>query len=62
MMQISIMSGLLMFLKLQQQNNVKHPWIGENGASLEDFLDPLDDSLTIEGYPAPTRAIVVCDR
>ena len=38
------------------------PWIGENGASLEDFLDPLDDSLTIEGYPAPTRAIVVCER
>jgi len=40
----------------------KTSWIGENGASLEDFLDPLDDSLTIEGYPAPTRAIVVCDR
>ena len=40
----------------------KTPWIGENGASLEDFLDPLDDSLTIEGYPAPTRAIIVCDR
>jgi len=40
----------------------KTPWIGENRASLEDFLDPLDDSLTIEGYPAPTRAIVVCDR
>jgi len=39
----------------------KTPWIGENGASLEDFLDPLDDSLTIEGYPAPTRAIVVCE-
>ena len=40
----------------------KTPWIGENGASLEDFLNPLDDSLTIEGYPAPTRAIVVCQR
>ena len=40
----------------------KTPWIGENGASLEDFLDPLDNSLTIEGYPAPTRAIVVCER
>ena len=40
----------------------KTPWISENGASLEDFLDPLDDSLTIEGYPAPTRAIVVCER
>ena len=40
----------------------KTPWIGENGASLEDFLDPLDDSLTIEGYPAPKRAIVICER
>ena len=40
----------------------KTPWIGENAASLEDFLDPLNDSLTIEGYPAPTRAIVVCER
>jgi len=40
----------------------KTPWIGENAASLEDFLDPLDDSLTIEGYPAPTRAIVICER
>jgi len=39
----------------------KTPWIGENAASLEDFLDPLDDSLTIEGYPAPTRAIVICE-
>ena len=40
----------------------KTPWIGENGASLKDFLDPLDDSLTIEGYPAPKRAIVICER
>ena len=40
----------------------KTPWIGENRASLEDFLDPLDDSLTIEGYPAPVRAIVLCER
>ena len=40
----------------------KTSWIGENGASLEDFLNPLDDSLTIEGYPAPTRAIIICDR
>ena len=40
----------------------KTPWIGENGASLEDFLNPLNDSLTIEGYPAPTRAIVICKR
>jgi len=40
----------------------KTPWIGENAASLENFLDPLDDSLTIEGYPAPTRAVVICER
>ena len=39
----------------------KTRWIGENGASLVDFLDPLDDSLTIEGYPAPKRAIVICE-
>ena len=61
MMQISRMLGLLILIKLQQQNNVKRSWIGENGASLEDFLDPLDDSLTIEGYPAPKRVIIVCD-
>ncbi len=47
--------------KTTTEEQRKTPWIGENGASLEDFLDPLDDSLTIEGYPAPTRAIVVCD-
>ena len=44
---------------VEQRNT---PWIGENGASLVDFLDPLDDSLTIEGYPAPKRAIVICER
>ena len=43
---------------VEQRNT---PWIGENGASLVDFLDPLDDSLTIEGYPAPKRAIVICE-
>ena len=47
--------------KTTTEEQRKTAWIGENGASLEDFLDPLDDSLTIEGYPAPTRAIVVCD-
>ena len=26
--------------------------------SLEDFLDPKDNTKTIEGYPAPTRAIL----
>ena len=48
--------------KTTTEEQRKTAWIGENGASLEDFLDPLDDFLTIEGYPAPTRAIVVCDR
>ena len=28
------------------------------GQSLENFLDPLDDSRTIEGYPAPRRIYV----
>ena len=28
--------------------------------SLADFLDPLDPRFTIEGYPAPKRAIVIC--
>ena len=48
--------------KTTTEEQRKTPWIGENGASLEDFLDPLDDSLTIEGYPAPVRTIVVCER
>ena len=47
--------------KTTTEEQRKTPWIGENGASLEDFLDPLDESLTIEGYPAPKRAIVICE-
>jgi tRNA (mo5U34)-methyltransferase len=39
----------------------KTKWIGDNPASLEDFLDPFDPSLTIEGHPAPTRAIIICN-
>ena len=35
-------------------------WIGDNAASLEDFLDPSDPSLTKEGYPAPSRVIIIC--
>lgn len=30
--------------------------------SLKDFLDPDDHRLTIEGYPAPTRAILIAKR
>jgi tRNA (mo5U34)-methyltransferase len=29
--------------------------------SLKDFLDPHDQNLTIEGHPAPTRAIVLAE-
>lgn len=34
-------------------------WSGE--ASLKDFLDPNDPSKTIEGYPAPRRAIMLAN-
>jgi tRNA (mo5U34)-methyltransferase len=37
-------------------------WIGDNTQSLKDFLDPNDDNLTIEGLPAPKRAIFVCQK
>ena len=30
-----------------------------NFESLSDFLDPNDSNLTIEGYPAPKRAIMI---
>ena len=30
--------------------------------SLSDFLDPLDESKTIEGYPGPVRAITIAER
>lgn len=35
------------------------PWMSYE--SLADFLDPDDHNKTIEGYPAPKRAIVVCN-
>lgn len=34
----------------------KTPWI--NTESLDDFLDPNDPNKTVEGYPAPVRAII----
>ncbi len=37
-------------------------WIGDNTQSLKDFLDPEDNNLTIEGLPAPKRAIFVCQK
>jgi tRNA (mo5U34)-methyltransferase len=30
--------------------------------SLHDFLDPLNPKLTIEGYPAPIRAMLKCQK
>ena len=35
----------------------KTEWM--NGFSLQEALDPCDSNLTIEGYPAPTRACVI---
>jgi tRNA (mo5U34)-methyltransferase len=46
--------------KTTPEEQRKSEWIGDNAASLEDFLDPSDPSLTKEGYPAPTRAIIIC--
>jgi tRNA (mo5U34)-methyltransferase len=34
-------------------------WIGDNTASLKDFLNPDDENLTIEGLPAPLRTIFI---
>ncbi len=37
-------------------------WIGDNTQSIKDFLDPNDNNLTIEGLPAPKRAIFICQQ
>ena len=42
------------------QEQRKTLWIGDNPASLEDFLDPTNSNLTVEGHPAPKRAIIIC--
>ena len=39
-----------------QEEQRKTPWI--NTESLNDFLDPLDAARTVEGYPAPVRAVL----
>ena len=46
--------------KTTPEEQRKSEWIGDNAASLEDFLNPSDSSLTKEGHPAPTRAIIIC--
>ena len=33
-----------------------------NFQSLSDFLDPKDENKTVEGYPAPTRALVIAEK
>jgi len=45
---------------IEEQRRTK--WIGENSASLEDFLDPTNKDLTIEGHPAPKRVIVIAKK
>ncbi len=37
-------------------------WIGDNTQSLKDFLDPNDSNLTVEGLPAPQRAVFICQK
>ena len=46
--------------KTSPQEQRKTEWIGDNAASLEDFLDPSNPYLTKEGHPAPTRVIIIC--
>lgn len=40
----------------------KTPWLGKKPQSLVDFLDAQNSDLTIEGYPAPRRAIFICKK
>jgi tRNA (mo5U34)-methyltransferase len=47
-------------LKTLSQEQRKTEWI--HGQSLQDFLNPNDNNLTIEGYPAPKRAYFKCKR
>jgi tRNA (mo5U34)-methyltransferase len=47
--------------KTSSEEQRRTEWIGDNAASLEDFLNPSDPSLTKEGHPAPTRVIIICN-
>lgn len=44
-----------------QEQRATH-WIGDNTQSLKDFLDPHNENLTIEGLPAPRRAIFIANK
>ena len=48
--------------KTSTEEQRRTEWIGANSASLEDFLDPSNDNLTIEGLPAPKRVIVIAQK
>ena len=47
--------------KTSPKEQRRTPWIGKDAASLQDFLDPNNSSYTIEGHPAPTRVIIICN-
>ncbi len=47
---------VLKIVKTEPQEQRKTAWI--TGQSLEDFLDPGNPELTVEGYPAPKRVYV----
>ena len=47
---------LLAIIPTTEEEQRATPWI--EGQSLENFLDPEDNSKTVEGYPAPKRAYI----
>lgn len=51
---------ILEIKKTDENEQRKTPWI--YGESLENFLDPNDKNLTIEGYPAPKRVYIKAKR
>lgn len=48
--------------KVADDEQRKTEWLSENPESLADFLNKDDINLTIENYPAPVRAIFVCEK
>ena len=47
---------LLAIIPTTEEEQRSTPWI--EGQSLENFLDPEDNTKTVEGYPAPKRAYI----